>query len=91
MALKATSIWYDIDSFFGRINPDPAEMFCANIKVGSSSPLKAKVTPKTIMIFYPQIQNYQEIDCVAEWKGNEILRKKHKFQSEWKSFHSQIA
>ena len=81
MALKATSIKYDIDSFFGRVNPDPAEMFCANIKVGSSSPLKTKVT-KTIMIFYPQIQNYQEIDCVAEWKLKEILRKKHKFQSE---------
>ena len=44
-----------------------------------------------MMIFYPQIQNYQEIDCVAEWKLKEILRKKHKFQCEWKSFHSQIA
>ena len=66
-------------------------MFCANVKVGSSSPLKTKVTAKTMMIFYPQIQNYQEIDCVAEWNLKEILRKKHKFQSEWKSFESQIA
>ena len=44
-----------------------------------------------MIIFFPQIQNSQEVDCVAEWKLKEILRKKHKFQSEWKSFHSQIA
>ena len=44
-----------------------------------------------MIIFFPQIQNSQEVDCVAEWKLKEILRKKHKFQCEWKSFHSQIA